>query len=146
MTPTEPRWRSFPLAEEKVKAIFACSFWMWVSGPALSSIGKFSRSEGLAGEIGHLTLDLASNQQAEGMGFLERHLGRDALLASYRRVGGKANDIQTFLRDLKEESSRAKRMARLWGEWLTLAIRNLADLFNPKRVVLAGSLSNFSSS
>ena len=32
-------------------------------------------------------------------------------------------------------------MARLWGEWLTLAIRNLADLFNPKRVVLAGSLS-----
>ena len=101
----------------------------------------FRGSEGLAGEIGHLTLDLASNQQAEGMGFLERHLGRDALLASYRRVGGKANDIQTFLRDLKEESSRAKRMARLWGEWLTLAIRNLADLFNPKRVVLAGSLS-----
>ena len=60
---------------------------------------------------------------------------------AHRRVGGKANDIQTFLRDLKEESSRAKRMARLWGEWLTLAIRNLADLFNPKRVVLAGSLS-----
>ena len=101
----------------------------------------FRGSDGLAGEIGHLTLDTASNGQAEGMGFLETHLGRDALLASYRRVGGKAKDIETFLRDLRKEVPSAQKIVRIWGEWLTLAIRNLADLFNPKRVILAGSLS-----
>jgi predicted NBD/HSP70 family sugar kinase len=30
---------------------------------------------------------------------------------------------------------------KAWGEWLTLAIRNLADLFNPRLVVLAGALA-----
>ena len=101
----------------------------------------FRGSDGLAGEIGHLTLDPANTGHAEGMGFLETHLGRDALLASYRRVGGKAKDIETLLRDLRKEVPSAKKIVRIWGEWLTVAIRNLADLFNPKRVILAGSLS-----
>jgi predicted NBD/HSP70 family sugar kinase len=101
----------------------------------------FRGSDGLAGEIGHLSLDRASNGLAEGMGFLETHLGRDALLASYRRVGGEAKDIETFLRDLSKGVPGAQEIVSMWGEWLTLAIRNLADLFNPKRVILAGSLS-----
>jgi predicted NBD/HSP70 family sugar kinase len=101
----------------------------------------FRGSDGLAGEIGHLTLDPANTGHAEGMGFLETHLGRDALLASYRSVGGKAKGIESLLRDLRKEVPNARKIVRIWGEWLTLAIRNLADLFNPKRVILAGSLS-----
>ncbi len=101
----------------------------------------FRGSDGLAGEIGHLTLDPASTGHAEGMGFLETHLGRDALLASYRSVGGKAKKIESLLRDLGKEVPNARKIVRIWGEWLTVAIRNLADLFNPKRVILAGSLS-----
>jgi predicted NBD/HSP70 family sugar kinase len=101
----------------------------------------FRGSDGFAGEIGHLSLDPASNDQAEGMGFLETHLGRDALLASYGRVGGRVKDIEGFLRDLRKEIPSAQNVVKVWGEWLTLAIRNLADLFNPKRVILAGSLS-----
>jgi predicted NBD/HSP70 family sugar kinase len=101
----------------------------------------FHGSDGLAGEIGHLSLDPASNGRAEGMGFLETNLGRDALLAPYRRVRGKAKDIETFLRDLRKEVPSAQKILKVWGEWLTLAIRSLADLFNPKRIILAGSLS-----
>ena len=103
----------------------------------------FRGSDGLAGEIGHLSLDPANNGQAEGMGFLETHLGRDALLASYRRAGGGAKKLETLLRDLKKGMPVARKIVRIWGEWLTLAIRNLADLFNPKRVIVAGSLSEF---
>ena len=101
----------------------------------------FRGSEGLAGEIGHLTLDPANTGHAEGMGFLETHLGRDALLASYRSVGGKAKETESLVRDLVKEVPNARKIVRIWGEWLTVAIRNLADLFNPKRVILAGSLS-----
>ena len=101
----------------------------------------FRGSDGFAGEIGHLSLVPASNGQAEGMGFLESHLGRDALLASYRRAGGKVKDIEGFLGDFRKEVPSVQKVVKVWGEWLTLAIRNLADLFNPKRVILAGPLA-----
>jgi predicted NBD/HSP70 family sugar kinase len=101
----------------------------------------FRGSDGFAGEVGHLSLVPASNGQAEGMGFLETHLGRDALLASYRRAGGKVKGLERFLRDLRKKVPSAQNVVKVWGEWLTLAIRNLADLFNPKRVILAGPLA-----
>jgi predicted NBD/HSP70 family sugar kinase len=40
------------------------------------------------------------------------------------------------------ERPLAQITLRAWGKWLTLAIGNLADLFNPKRIVLAGPLSD----
>jgi predicted NBD/HSP70 family sugar kinase len=101
----------------------------------------FRGSDGLAGEIGHLTLNPTKLGQAEGWGFLETQLGRDGLLASYRRVGGAAKNLETFLRDLRKENPLAQKTVRAWGGWLTLAIRNLADLFNPQLVVLSGSLA-----
>ena len=100
----------------------------------------FRGSDGLAGEIGHLTLNPTKLAQAEGWGFLETQLGRNGLLASYRRVGGGAKNLETFLRDLRKENPLARKTVRAWGEWLTLAIRNLADLFNPQLVVLSGAL------
>jgi predicted NBD/HSP70 family sugar kinase len=101
----------------------------------------FRGSDGLAGEIGHLCLDPDQNRQAEEKGILETQLGRDGLLAAYRRAGGEAKSVETFLRDLRKERPLAQKTLRAWGKWLTLAIGNLADLFNPKRIVLAGPLS-----
>ena len=122
--------RSFP-------PLFGC--WGW-SG-LIFNRKLFRGSEGLSGEIGHLTLDPAKNRQAEGKGAVETQLGRDGLLASYRRAGGGAENLETFLRDLRKKKPLAQETVRAWGEWLTLAIRNLADLFNPQLVVLAGPLS-----
>lgn len=101
----------------------------------------FRGSDGLAGEIGHLTLHPAQNRQGEGKGVLETQLGRDTLLATYRRAGGEAETLAAFLRDLRSKRPLAKKTVKAWGEWLTLTIRNLADLFNPRLVVLAGTLS-----
>jgi predicted NBD/HSP70 family sugar kinase len=101
----------------------------------------FRGGDGLAGEIGHLTLSPTKLGQAEGWGFLETQLGRNGLLASYRRAGGAAKSLETFLRDLRAEKPLAQKTVRAWGEWLTLAIRNLADLFNPQLVVLSGPLT-----
>jgi predicted NBD/HSP70 family sugar kinase len=101
----------------------------------------FRGSDGLAGEIGHLTLDPTENAQAEGRGVLETQLGRNGLLASYRQSGGRAKNLEALLRELRKAQPLAEKTVRAWGEWLTLAIRNLADLFNPQLVVLAGSLA-----
>ena len=68
-------------------------------------------------------------------------MGRNGLLASYRRAGGAAKNLETFLRDLRTGKPLAQKTVKAWGEWLTLAIRNLADLFNPQLVVLSGPLA-----
>jgi predicted NBD/HSP70 family sugar kinase len=63
------------------------------------------------------------------------------VLAGYRQAGGEARNFEVFLRDLRKEKPLAQKTVSRWGEWLTLAIGNLADLFNPTRIVLAGTLS-----
>src|SRR5258708_28267419 len=100
----------------------------------------FRGSNGLAGEIGHLSLDPAQNRRAEKMGFLETQLGRDSLLSDYRRAGGCGRMLGGLIRDLKKEKPPANKESKAWAGWLTLAIRNLADLFNPRLVSLAGGL------
>ena len=67
-------------------------------------------------------------------------MGRDGLLAAYRKARGRAQNLETFVQDLRKKKPSAQEAVRAWGEWLTLAIRNLADLFNPQLVVLAGPL------
>jgi predicted NBD/HSP70 family sugar kinase len=101
----------------------------------------FRGGDGLAGEIGHLTLSPTKLARAEGWGYLETQLGRNGLLDSYQRAGGAAKNLETFLRDLRLKKPLAQKTVRAWGEWLTLAIRNLADLFNPQLVVLSGPLA-----
>ena len=77
----------------------------------------------------------------EEIGFLESRVGQKHLLASYRQAGGKAKDLAGFLEDLKGKGSTAWKTVETWAEWLALAISNLADIANPKLVVLAGPLS-----
>jgi predicted NBD/HSP70 family sugar kinase len=96
---------------------------------------------GLAGEIGHLCLEPAKRHPDEGIGFLESCVGRENLLASYRQAGGKAKDLAGFLEDLKGNGSTARKAVETWAEWLALTISNLADIANPRLVVLAGPLS-----
>jgi predicted NBD/HSP70 family sugar kinase len=96
---------------------------------------------GLAGEIGHLCLEPAKRHPDEEIGFLESRVGRNHLLASYQRAGGKAKDLAGFLEDLKRNGSTARKTVETWAEWLALTISNLADIANPKLVVLAGPLS-----
>ena len=86
-------------------------------------------------------MDPVRRHPNEEIGFLESCVGRNSLLASYRGAGGKANDLAGFLEDLKQNGSIARQAVETWAEWLALTISNLADIANPKLVVLAGPLS-----
>ena len=50
-------------------------------------------------------------------------------------------DLAGFLEDLKGNGSIARKAVETWAEWLALTISNLADIANPRLVVLAGPLS-----
>ena len=111
-------------------------------GAGIISARKIFRGySGLAGEIGHLCFDPAKRQRDEELGVLESRLGRGSLVASYRDAGGKAEDLAGFLVDLTAGGTAAQTAAEVWAEWLALVISNLADVINPKLIVLAGPMS-----
>jgi predicted NBD/HSP70 family sugar kinase len=112
-----------------------------VGAGIISERKLFRGYSGLAGEIGHLCLEPARRHPDEEIGFLESCVGRKNLLASYQRAGGKARDLPGFLEDLKGNGSIARKAVETWAEWLALTISNLADIANPKLVVLGGPLS-----
>jgi predicted NBD/HSP70 family sugar kinase len=111
-------------------------------GAGIISERKLFRGHlGLAGEIGHLCLEPANCHADEEIGFLESCVGRNNLLSSYQRAGGKAKDLAGLVEDLKGNGPSALKAVETWAEWLALTISNLADIANPKLVVLAGPLS-----
>lgn len=111
-------------------------------GAGIISERKLLRGHsGLAGEIGHLCLEPAKRHPDEEIGFLESRVGQNHLLAAYRQAGGKEKDLAGFLEDLKGNGLTARKAVDTWAEWLALAISNLADIANPKLVVLAGPLA-----
>jgi predicted NBD/HSP70 family sugar kinase len=101
----------------------------------------FRGGQGYAGEIGHLDLRLKSASLQEGRGFLESVLGRDGLLSRYQPAGKRIRDLKRLLELLRKGDAGARAMVNAWSDWLVLAIRSVADLYNPKLVILSGQLA-----
>jgi predicted NBD/HSP70 family sugar kinase len=101
----------------------------------------FRGGQGYAGEIGHLDLRLKSAGVPEGRGFLESVLGRDGLLSGYKPGAKKVRDLERLLDLLRKGDAGARAIVDTWSDWLALAIRSVADLYNPTLIVLAGQLS-----
>jgi predicted NBD/HSP70 family sugar kinase len=101
----------------------------------------FRGGRGLAGEIGHLDLRLESAGLQEKRGFLESVLGRDAVLSGYKRGAKKIRDVKSLVQLLHKGDHGARANLDTWAAWLVLAIRSIADVYDPTLVILSGQLS-----
>jgi predicted NBD/HSP70 family sugar kinase len=100
----------------------------------------FRGGKGYAGEIGHLDLRLESAGSPERRGFLESVLGRDGLLSGYGRGVKKIRDLRHLLDLLRKGDAGARAIVDTWSDWLVLALRTIADIYNPTLVILSGQL------
>ena len=112
--------------------------------------------QGLAGEIGHVTIDLSSEERGEvAVGTLEglasgpniarraRHaLHAGAQSSLLQRLGG---DIDALTPEMLGEAARegdtfALEQFAATGRYLGIGITNLLHTFNPQRIVLGGGV------
>jgi glucokinase len=111
---------------------------------------------GLAGEIGHITLDIQVEHQAPGVvGTLEGMASGPNIARRAQRalVSGVPSSVLTRVGDdilavtpklLKEEADKGDSFAfeqfRIAGRYLGLGVTSLLHVFNPQRIVIGGSI------
>ncbi|MBI3608013.1 MAG: ROK family protein [Nitrospirae bacterium] len=116
-----------------------------VGGGLVSDGRLITGRDGMAGEIGHQTVDPSGPPCTCGnTGCLETYASYTGLVANYRRRTGSSEDELSGL-ELAARARRGDAEAQLvfadmgWALGVTLA--NLINLLNPSRIVLGGGLS-----
>jgi predicted NBD/HSP70 family sugar kinase len=106
----------------------------------------FRGSGGIAGEIGHTTIDTRGPPCRCGLsGCLEAMIGTESLIRRYRTLSPAHHDRVTRLDDIIDLADEADPIAAQiiteTGGYLGIAVANLLNIFNPACVVLGGSLT-----
>jgi predicted NBD/HSP70 family sugar kinase len=101
-------------------------------------------ARGLAGEIGHVSIDPNGPVCRCGLaGCLEAMIGTGHLLRRLREAEGPdaPSTVEGLVAAARRGEPVANRVVRDAGRYVGLATANLFNLFNPSRVVLGGSLA-----
>ncbi len=94
---------------------------------------------GLAGEVGHTTLDPAGPLcHCGAQGCVEMFVGDAALL----RLAGSDGEVDDVLRAAAKGEDTALKAVQTLAESLGLAVANMVNLLNPRLVVMGGSLED----
>lgn len=122
------------------------ALFVWIDagvGGAIAENGKLIGGQnGFAGEFGHIYVgENEMDADSPLPGTLESFIGREALLARNRALGGEAADIQGFLEELAAERPSAKQSIAIWSDALGRGLADLTSIFNPARVVLGGPVA-----
>jgi len=114
--------------------------------------GTYRGSTGIAGEIGHTTVNVDGRPCRCGLrGCLEAEVGSGALIDKARQalaagepssLAGIADlDLQTIVAHAERGDALADRLIVEAGEHLGVAVANLLNMLNPGKVVLGGRLA-----
>ncbi|MEA2740311.1 MAG: hypothetical protein QOH05_3618 [Acetobacteraceae bacterium] len=110
-------------------------------GGALYLQGGLYRGIGLAGEVGHMKVVARGQLCGCGArGCLEAYISEPALCARLADRGRWLNDTAAMARAAADDPD-VRDVLEEAGGMLGLALANLANLLNPRRIVLAGTLA-----
>ena len=109
-----------------------------VGGGILIEGSLFRGANGLAGEIGHLRLDLG----AEGAASVEERIGLERILAEYaERCRLPQPRLADLLRDVRDREPGAVAVAEGWARTLAYALVQACRMIDADKVVLGGSVA-----
>ncbi|WP_181771407.1 ROK family transcriptional regulator [Amycolatopsis pittospori] len=108
---------------------------------------KLVRGErGMAGEIGHLTVDRDGLVcLCGGRGCLDTLVGAEALISQVRQAGRRdyrlPNDLRALIDAAQKGDAACRRIVTDAGRMLGFALAQLCNLVNPRLVVIGGELA-----
>ncbi|MFJ2295373.1 ROK family protein [Streptomyces sp. NPDC087894] len=98
--------------------------------------------DGLAGELGHITADPEGAPcECGGRGCLETIASIGPVLASYRALGGRADDVPTLLRAVENGDRAAHEVLRAAGTRTGTVLAGVVNAVGPGVIVLGGELA-----
>ncbi len=110
------------------------------AGGGVVSDGRlFCGGRGMAGEFGHLIVG-GAGYAPDGRGLLESYVGKEAVLARYRKHGGPEGGLTRFLESLAQREDAAVRTAHDWSKWLVRGLSHIVNLLNPDLIIIGGSV------
>jgi glucokinase len=107
-------------------------------------------ADGMAGEIGHMTIIPDGRQCGCGnTGCLEMYASARGIVQSYRDAGGASEtamqpeitSVQVY-QEASDGNARAVKVMRDMGRILGIGIANLINIFNPEMVVIGGGVKD----
>ena len=101
--------------------------------------GKLFRGgNGLAGEIGHLTIQDHHKEHKT----LEAVISLEQLLSRYHDLSGKDNiTIDMFIQYVNDREPMAVSLADEWAKYLGFALVQACRMIDPNKVILGGSMA-----
>lgn len=95
-----------------------------------------------AGEIGHMILIYGGAKcHCGSRGCMEQYASGTALTRLWRQETGKSIDAKTLARMAFEKNGNARNVFGVMGSYLGAGLAGAANLFDPKAIVLGGSVS-----
>lgn len=113
-------------------------------GGALILEGQIFRgSSSVAGEIGHVPIDLdGPHCNCGSRGCLERFVGNRQVLANAERIFGRKISLEQLSQLAKKGNRKAKSLWTDLALRLGVALSGLVNVFNPELIVIGGGMSN----
>ncbi|KXU37733.1 hypothetical protein AXK11_00450 [Cephaloticoccus primus] len=143
-------WRNPPLMEGTV-AFFTME--NGVGGAIFHNGELFRGSFGYAGEFGHLLLSepapITAQQKRRPAAHFENHVGKDAVLESYRtagegaapRAGGPSGGLSALIAAHQAGEPAARQVVRRWGEKMAQGLTQVSAILNPHSIILGGAVA-----
>jgi glucokinase len=100
-------------------------------------------ADGMAGEIGHVTVEPGGRTcRCGNAGCLETYASATAVVESYRELSGLEEAVSAEEVNLRahEGDANARQAYRQAGRALGIAFANLVNLLNPERIIIGGGV------
>jgi len=144
------QWRG---AASGIKSMILLTLGTGVGGGIVLNNKIWHGADGMAGEIGHMTLIPDGRQCSCGnVGCLEMYASARGIIQSYQEtLTSSASPLSDTLKEVTSEKifvaalagdPLARRVMKEMGRMLSIGIANLINIFNPEMIVIGGGVKD----
>jgi predicted NBD/HSP70 family sugar kinase len=125
-------------------AVFYVSITEGIGGAIIIDKDLYSGKNHRAGEIGHMTINFDGERCSCGnKGCWELYSSENSLKKKYKEITGKIPSTIGEIFSQYHANDRVKKMIKEYALSISIGIRNLLMIFDPKFIIIGGNISHY---